>query len=64
VELGVKVNVFCLWLQKNNEGGGSITILRGKFQKMPCKTFLLASFLFGGSGRRADFHGLDATWSV
>jgi len=31
---------------------------------MPVKTFFLASFLFGGSGRRADFHGQDYTWSV
>ena len=39
MELGVKVNVFCLWLQKNNGGWGSITILRGKFQKCPVKLF-------------------------
>jgi len=25
--------LFGLWLEKNNEGWGSITILRGKFQK-------------------------------
>jgi len=39
VELGVKLKVFCLCLQKNNEGWGSITILRGKFQKCHVKLF-------------------------
>ena len=54
---------FGFWLEKNNEGWGSITILRVNL-KSACKTFFLASFLFGGSWRRADFHGRDATWSV
>jgi len=30
---------FGFWLEKNNEGWGSITILRGKFEKCPVKLF-------------------------
>jgi len=36
---GVKVFVSSAWLEKNNEGWGSITILRGKFEKCPVKLF-------------------------
>ena len=53
MELGVKVNVFCLWLQKNNEGGGSITILR-VFCKVGVKSFFLRSFSYC-SYSRGDF---------
>ena len=45
MELCVKVNVFCLWLQKNNEGWGSIIILR-VFCKVGVKSFFLRSFSY------------------